>query len=406
MVGAWDQNMWDDITFGNLATAAPSILTAWDQNFWDDITFGNLATAAADILSAWDQDSSDDVTLSMVGAWDQNMWDDLTFSNYATVAANYWQQSNGVLSPYSSTLDLMVGGTATGSANFHVLGIEDTGSTMLTLASDTITTGKVASIISTALNGGDLLYLANNTNNAGNILHIQAGVSLTDRLTFDSSGLLKIFNNDGTEYISLQHDGTDAIISASTGNVVLGSGAGDIVIGEEGTAVNILFAETAAIKAASGKTIALENISSLTPDSTITSGTFGWFQRNTGAISPYNITDDLLLGAISTGSATIALNATTGNIFVSGGLSTYDTTVTDGYVEASGLCLGNGTNCITSWSDGSVGTNYWSKIAGVLSPALAEPLAATSGATTVATFTSTGTNASLTSRWYYRLPYS
>jgi hypothetical protein len=25
MVGAWDQNMWDDITFGNLATAAPSI---------------------------------------------------------------------------------------------------------------------------------------------------------------------------------------------------------------------------------------------------------------------------------------------------------------------------------------------------------------------------------------------
>jgi hypothetical protein len=57
MVGAWDQNMWDDITFGNLATAAPSILTAWDQNFWDDITFGNLATAAADILSAWDQDS-------------------------------------------------------------------------------------------------------------------------------------------------------------------------------------------------------------------------------------------------------------------------------------------------------------------------------------------------------------
>jgi hypothetical protein len=105
--------------------------------------------------------------------------------------------------------------------------------------------------------------------------------------------------------------------------------------------------------------------------------------------------NDILVGGTATGTATIALQAETGNVFVSGGLSTYDTTVTDGYVEASGLCLGNGTNCITSWSDGSVGTNYWSKIAGVLSPALAEPLAATSAATTVATFTSTGTNAAL-----------
>src|SRR5690606_13485179 len=40
----------------------------------------------------------------------------------------------------------------------------------------------------------------------------------------------------------------------------------------------------------------------------------------------------------------------------------------------------------------SVGTNYWSKLAGVLSPTLAEPLAASSAATTVGTFTSTGSN--------------
>jgi excisionase family DNA binding protein len=71
--------------------------TAWDQNFWDDITFGNLATAAADILSALD-----DVTLSMVGAWDQNMWDDITFGNLATAAPSIltaWDQTSGMTLP-------------------------------------------------------------------------------------------------------------------------------------------------------------------------------------------------------------------------------------------------------------------------------------------------------------------
>jgi hypothetical protein len=40
-----------------------------------------------------------------------------------------------------------------------------------------------------------------------------------------------------------------------------------------------------------------------------------------------------------------------GNLFAAGGISTYDTTVTDNYVETGGLCLGNGTNCITSWTN-------------------------------------------------------
>jgi hypothetical protein len=55
-----------------------------------------------------------------------------------------------------------------------------------------------------------------------------------------------------------------------------------------------------------------------------------------------------ILTASASGVTQLTLS-NTGNLFVSGGLSTYDTTVTDGYVEASGLCLGNGTNCITSW---------------------------------------------------------
>jgi hypothetical protein len=50
-----------------------------------------------------------------------------------------------------------------------------------------------------------------------------------------------------------------------------------------------------------------------------------------------------LLGAISDA-------GTVGNLYISGGISTFDSTVTAGYGEFTGLCLGNGTNCITSWS--------------------------------------------------------
>lgn len=42
-----------------------------------------------------------------------------------------------------------------------------------------------------------------------------------------------------------------------------------------------------------------------------------------------------------------------GNLFVTGGISTYDTTVADNTVETSQLCLGNGINCRTTWPSGS-----------------------------------------------------
>jgi len=39
----------------------------------------------------------------------------------------------------------------------------------------------------------------------------------------------------------------------------------------------------------------------------------------------------------------------TGNLYVSGGISTYDDVSSDNTVEAGQFCLGNGTNCITDW---------------------------------------------------------
>ncbi len=48
---------------------------------------------------------------------------------------------------------------------------------------------------------------------------------------------------------------------------------------------------------------------------------------------------------------------TVGNVYATGGISTYNTTVADNTIETGQLCLGDGTNCITDW--GSAGTTYW-----------------------------------------------
>ncbi len=52
--------------------------------------------------------------------------------------------------------------------------------------------------------------------------------------------------------------------------------------------------------------------------------------------------------------AALADAGSVGNLYVSGGISTYDSTVSAGYGEFTGLCLGNGASCITSWSTGTV----------------------------------------------------
>jgi len=161
-LSTWDMNIWDDITFDNMATAAASILSGWDQNaaddltladtdtwdmnIWDDITFDNLATSAASILSAWDQDSSNDLTTAtnfsgdvsgaydnlqlgsaVVGSaeldfatftgWDQNIWDDITTANLATNAASIlsaWDQnaSDDYVNPMTTQGDIIYSGAS------------------------------------------------------------------------------------------------------------------------------------------------------------------------------------------------------------------------------------------------------------------------------------------------------
>jgi hypothetical protein len=157
---------------------------------------------------------------------------------------NYWQLVSGAIAPFSVTADLLVGSTASTSANLVVAG--------------------------SLFSSGDLFTLRNNTNTAGNLLRIQAGATPTDRLTLSSAGELRLYDTTAADYLSLSHDGTNAQITTNAGNITIGSGAGDFALGEDGTQVDLLFAESGLIKAATGKFITMTDIGTITPDATTT----------------------------------------------------------------------------------------------------------------------------------------
>ena len=90
---------------------------------------------------------------------------------------------------------------------------------------------------------------------------------------------------------------------------------------------------------------------------TVSGGIPGWvnsstladstWQRNSGAISPLNITDDLLIGAISTASAKLSVISGSDNLTTAGTITLPNSntlTGVSGYTKASaGISVGGGT---------------------------------------------------------------
>src|SRR3989344_2032710 len=111
-----------------------------------------------------------------------------------------WTLNSTVIHPFNTTLDVVVGGTATSSASFQAFGIEvaaDAGSRVAKLTSDTITTGVVLEATSSAITTGTLLKLGEGGNQAfsGNVIWADidnagggAGAFTGDFLQFDDAG--------------------------------------------------------------------------------------------------------------------------------------------------------------------------------------------------------------------------
>ncbi|GEM_PF-4810624 len=87
-------------------------------------------------------------------------------------------------------------------------------------------------------------------------------------------------------------------------------------------------------------------------------GWAGYFQGPTG-LSSYIVVGGLANPSyINNGDAYFYDDlGTVGDLTVGGGLSTYDTIVADNTLETGQLCLGNGLNCITAWSQ--AGSSVW-----------------------------------------------
>ncbi|KKU65907.1 MAG: hypothetical protein UX91_C0014G0009, partial [Candidatus Amesbacteria bacterium GW2011_GWB1_47_19] len=223
-----------------------------------------------------------------------------------TGGANFWQINEGALSPFSLTADFNLGATATSSAKLSIAGSLDR--------------GKAAMIL-------------NQTENQDIFTASSAGVQ---RFRLDNTGNLFVYDTTGADYLSLGHDGTDANILTNAGNINIGSGGGDLILGVNTTTpVGILFTESDQIYATGGETITISDLANVTPDATdqydlgsdtliwnqvftnqicfdgssdcMTSSAVGKWQENLGALSPYSLTADLLLGSTASSSARIDL---------------------------------------------------------------------------------------------------
>ncbi|KKQ84312.1 MAG: hypothetical protein UT08_C0019G0006 [Candidatus Woesebacteria bacterium GW2011_GWB1_38_8] len=113
--------------------------------------------------------------------------------------ASKWQLAGEVISPFITSLDVAVGGTATTSASFQAFGIEltGTGGRVAKLTSDTIDTGVVLEATASAITTGTILKLGEggNQNFSGNVIWADidntgggGGAFSGDFLQFDDAG--------------------------------------------------------------------------------------------------------------------------------------------------------------------------------------------------------------------------
>ncbi len=89
----------------------------------------------------------------------------------------------------------------------------------------------------------------------GNILLLQNGGS--SALLFNDANQLRIYDSAGTNYLQLAHDGTNATLTASAGNVDIGTAGNDVIIGAVGSASNLVFEESSTISGQGGNTITI-----------------------------------------------------------------------------------------------------------------------------------------------------
>ncbi len=234
------------------------------------------------------------------------------------LGTNWFTSANGVLYPINSTLDFLVGGTASSSANFA----------FLNNAAGTPT----ASI-------------------SGNLTLNSAGIIATTKdqpLTIGSST---------TGPIQLSPNGNTGLYINAGGNVGIGTNNPSTFTLQVAGSVGPNATDTYNLGS-----VSLE-WNNLYVKNLISSGnTAGFWQRNLGVLSPTNITDDLTLGGTATSSALFQVFGNTGNATTAGTITFNSGSRANNRIAArdnQGLTIGDSQtgNIIFNGGNVGIGTN-------------------------------------------------
>jgi trimeric autotransporter adhesin len=416
--------------------------TNWDKDSTNDVTtFLGLTDTPANYTGA----NSQVVRVNSAG-------NALEFVDPASLGTNYWNKVAGVLSPSlaeplaaTSAATTVATFTATGSNTALRAGGTTAATSVLVDASGNLTANDIIirdtnashgltlnwneddsanRTLNLSVNGGnrDLnlsgnLTLANNFTTAGNF-----GLTLTTtaatNVTLPTTGTLATLA--GTEALTNKTVNGLTLTAASDGFTIAG-GTTPRTLTVTGADVslnqNLRTTDSPNFAGVTGGNITV----GVADDNTLTTSTGNlwlaasgdtlFLKDNVRAEGAATISGTLTLGTTSSTSDVrlLSINSSTGLVSYVDTTnwdkdSTNDVTTFLGLTDTPANYTGANSQVVRVNSAGnalefvdpaSLGTNYWNKVAGVLSPSLAEPLAATSAATTVATFTATGSNTAL-----------
>ncbi|KKU95054.1 MAG: LPXTG-motif cell wall anchor domain protein, partial [Candidatus Gottesmanbacteria bacterium GW2011_GWA1_48_13] len=258
----------------------------------------------------------------------QTVLDDLSLM--VNVPAKFNQPvefTGGLKSP-----DLLYGVTA--GTGVTITGDDQNPTISVTDQTTNVKTFKTVKVGTTTFDAGsntDTLTLA-----AGDNASLSINTS-DKKITFSTTVPSTGFTDDGS-LIRLS-TATDLLsVGSSTGAAKLsiegGSYAGDLLTASQSGNLLLKLSNTGNLTL-SGSLVVSGDITA--------GGAAGYWQRAAGAISPANITDDLLIGATSTASAKIALNASTGQL-----ITTLFKLTTGG---SAGYFLTSDASGVGSWTD-------------------------------------------------------
>ena len=233
-------------------------------------------------------------------------WND---PNVLAASTIFWNQTNGLLFPKNSTVDVTIGGQATSSAKFAFLNVAAgtptasvsagaAGATYITAGGVIATTAKQSLTLGDSNTGNIQFYSASNSLTSAGNLTLAGTISLPNTNTL--TGVSSYVNvNNGIGFGSTTGAPTYYINNLGTGNLNALTLAGNLTLNGN-VASHLIPSATTTYDLGSTtrywQNAYLQNL--------YVSGNYsGFWQRFNGALSPTNITDDLLVGGTATPSA-------------------------------------------------------------------------------------------------------